>query len=83
MMDVTITLTERHPLVRLDRVVMQLNLEKLLSEKRGDKDWMDACEAGRRRIFGLKSILVRCSNSQMIRAVAMIEARAGGYTPKK
>jgi hypothetical protein len=58
-MEVTRTLTERHPLVRLNRVAQHLRLERLLAEQR--KDWARArdCKSALGSIYGCKSMLVR------------------------
>jgi hypothetical protein len=60
--EVTRTLAERHPLVRLNRVAQYLRLEKMLAEQR--KDWARArdCKSALSSIYGLKSTLVRKKN---------------------
>jgi|HubBroStandDraft_1064217.scaffolds.fasta_scaffold01201_27 hypothetical protein len=64
MMNVTITLTERDPLVRLDRVGYHLRSEKMLADMRKDIRWSLACQSGVHRVNGLKSSIVKCRSEK-------------------
>lgn len=57
--ELTRTLTERHPLARLNRIAIHLRLDRHLAELR--KDWAHAgdCKSALNSIYGLKSVLVR------------------------
>lgn len=58
-MDVTRTLTERHPLVTLERIAQYLRMEKTLAEMRKDWRWHSACGAGLHCVFSRKSVIVK------------------------
>lgn len=57
--ELTRTLTERDPLVRLNRVEMQLRLERHLAELRQDRMWQKSCHDALKRLYGIKSMIVR------------------------
>jgi hypothetical protein len=61
---VTRTLTNRHPLVSLNRVAIHLRLEKHLATFRKDKEYWRDCDVALRTIHGLKVRLGRSCGAE-------------------